>query len=137
MSEIATSTKWNKDVFIALAAVAWADGTLDPDEADAIVRAAVDEYLDAKRLRCSPRTIELEEERLVLVMRHFGDVPLSAITAKAIADLPWVSRAVSISPWSSACTSGAAAPPRLRRSLQKANHSAMSASSKPSLPSSV
>ena len=47
---------------------------------------AVDEYLDAKRLRCSPRTIELEAERLVLVMRHFGDVPLSAITAKAIAD---------------------------------------------------
>lgn len=31
-----------KDVFVALAAVAWADGQLDPDEADAIVRAAVD-----------------------------------------------------------------------------------------------
>src|SRR5262245_6930607 len=47
---------------------------------------AVDEYLDGKRMRCSPRTIELEEERLVLVMRHFGDVPLSAITARTIAD---------------------------------------------------
>jgi uncharacterized membrane protein YebE (DUF533 family) len=35
-----------KDIFIALAAVAWADGTLDPEEADAIVRAAVDEGLD-------------------------------------------------------------------------------------------
>lgn len=35
-----------KDVFIALAAIAWADGQLDPDEADAIVRAAVDEGLD-------------------------------------------------------------------------------------------
>jgi uncharacterized membrane protein YebE (DUF533 family) len=34
-----------KDVFIALAAIAWADGKLDPDEADAIVRAAVDEGL--------------------------------------------------------------------------------------------
>ncbi len=34
--------KLNKDVFVALAAVAWADGQLDPDEADAIVRAAVD-----------------------------------------------------------------------------------------------
>ena len=34
--------KLNKDVFVALAAVAWADGKLDPDEADAIVRAAVD-----------------------------------------------------------------------------------------------
>src|SRR6516165_7811064 len=35
--------KLNKDVFVALAAVAWADGDLDPDEADAIVRAAVDD----------------------------------------------------------------------------------------------
>lgn len=33
---------FGRDVFIALAAVAWADGTLEPDEADAIVRAAVD-----------------------------------------------------------------------------------------------
>lgn len=36
----------NKDVFLALAAIAWADGTLDPDEADAIVRAAVDAGVD-------------------------------------------------------------------------------------------
>jgi tellurite resistance protein len=34
-----------KDVYVALAAIAWADGTLDPDEADAIVRAAADEGL--------------------------------------------------------------------------------------------
>ena len=37
-------------------------------------------------MRCSPRTIELEEERLSLVKKHFGDVPLSAITAAAIAE---------------------------------------------------
>ena len=37
---------FGRDVFIALAAVAWADGTLDPDEADAIVRAAVDLNVD-------------------------------------------------------------------------------------------
>ena len=47
---------------------------------------AIDAYLAAKRMRCSPRTIELEEERLSLVKKHFGDVPLSAITATAIAD---------------------------------------------------
>jgi uncharacterized membrane protein YebE (DUF533 family) len=35
-----------KDVFVALAAVGWADGKLDAEEADAIVRAAVDEGLD-------------------------------------------------------------------------------------------
>jgi uncharacterized tellurite resistance protein B-like protein len=34
-----------KDVYVALAAIAWADGALDPDEADAIVRAAADEGL--------------------------------------------------------------------------------------------
>jgi hypothetical protein len=38
-------TTLNKDVFLALAAIAWADGSLDPDEADGIVRAAVDEGL--------------------------------------------------------------------------------------------
>ena len=35
-----------KDVFVAIAAVAWADGHLDPEEADAIVRAAVEEGLE-------------------------------------------------------------------------------------------
>jgi uncharacterized membrane protein YebE (DUF533 family) len=39
-----------KDVFVALAAVGWADGTLDAEEADAIVRAAVDEGLDLKEI---------------------------------------------------------------------------------------
>ena len=47
---------------------------------------AISAYLDAKRIRCSPRTIELEEERLSLVTKHFSDVPLSAITAKSIAE---------------------------------------------------
>ena len=37
---------FQKDVFLALAAIAWADGKLDPDEADAIVRAAVERGLD-------------------------------------------------------------------------------------------
>ena len=47
---------------------------------------AIDAYLTAKRIRCSARTIELEEERLSIVKKHFGDVLLSAITATAIAD---------------------------------------------------
>lgn len=49
MSEAAASPL-RKDVFLALAAVAWADGTLDPDEADAIVRAAVDEGLTLEEI---------------------------------------------------------------------------------------
>jgi uncharacterized membrane protein YebE (DUF533 family) len=39
-----------QDIFVALAAVAWADGQLDPDEADAIVRAAVDEGLELEEI---------------------------------------------------------------------------------------
>ena len=39
-----------KDVFLALAAVGWADGKLDADEADAIVRAAVDEGLELEEI---------------------------------------------------------------------------------------
>lgn len=36
----------NRDIFLALAAIAWADGRLDPDEADAIVRAAAEAGLE-------------------------------------------------------------------------------------------
>jgi uncharacterized membrane protein YebE (DUF533 family) len=39
-----------KDIFVALAAIAWADGELDPDEADAIVRAAVDENVPLEEI---------------------------------------------------------------------------------------
>lgn len=43
-------SKLRRDVFVALAAVAWADGSLDQDEADAIVRAAVDEGLSLEEV---------------------------------------------------------------------------------------
>jgi len=62
----------NKDAFLALAAVAWADGKLDPDEADAIVRAAADDGLDLEELekveadvvayRDRPRTAKAEPD---------------------------------------------------------------------------
>ena len=35
---------------MALAAVGWADGTLDPDEADAIVRTAAEEGLPLEQI---------------------------------------------------------------------------------------
>ena len=41
-----SGAKFGRDVFVALAAIGWADGQLDADEADAIVRAAVDEGLE-------------------------------------------------------------------------------------------
>ncbi len=43
-------TRLGKDIFVALAAVAWADGQLDADEADAIVRAAADEDLSLEEI---------------------------------------------------------------------------------------
>ncbi len=39
-----------RDVFLALAAIGWADGKLDPDEADAIVRTATDEGLSLEAI---------------------------------------------------------------------------------------
>lgn len=39
-------TRLGRDVFIALAAVGWADGKLDAEEADAICRAALEEGLE-------------------------------------------------------------------------------------------
>jgi uncharacterized membrane protein YebE (DUF533 family) len=39
-------TRLGRDVYVALAAVGWADGKLDQDEADAIVRAALEEGLE-------------------------------------------------------------------------------------------
>ena len=42
---MAVPARLSKDVFLALFAVAWADGAVHADEADAIVRCAVDEGL--------------------------------------------------------------------------------------------
>jgi uncharacterized membrane protein YebE (DUF533 family) len=39
-----------RDVFIALAAIGWADGKLDGEEADAIVRTALDEGLELEEI---------------------------------------------------------------------------------------
>ena len=48
--------------------------------------AGIDTYLADKRVRCSTRTLELEQERLSVIKRHFGDLRLSRITAATIAD---------------------------------------------------
>jgi uncharacterized membrane protein YebE (DUF533 family) len=40
-----------RDVFLALAAVGWADGQLTPEGADAIVRAALEEDIDLEEIR--------------------------------------------------------------------------------------
>jgi uncharacterized membrane protein YebE (DUF533 family) len=45
-----SETSLGRDVFLALAAVGWADGHLDPDEADAIVRTALEEGLSLEAI---------------------------------------------------------------------------------------
>jgi len=39
-----------RDVFLALAAIGWADGHLDPEEADAIVKTALEEGLEIEEI---------------------------------------------------------------------------------------
>jgi uncharacterized membrane protein YebE (DUF533 family) len=43
---MAEKTRLGRDVYVALAAVGWADGKLEADEADGIVRAALEEGLE-------------------------------------------------------------------------------------------
>src|SRR5689334_13343322 len=45
-----SETRLGRDVFLALAAVGWADGKLDSDEADAIVRTAAEEGLPIEQI---------------------------------------------------------------------------------------
>src|SRR5215472_18389043 len=45
---------------------------------------AIDKYLDDKKIRCAPRTVELEIERLSMVKKFFGNARLSAINPAGI-----------------------------------------------------
>ncbi|MGF7473758.1 hypothetical protein WFJ45_23750, partial [Salmonella enterica subsp. enterica serovar Minnesota] len=45
-----TEAKLGRDVFVALAAVGWADGKLEQDEADAIVACALEEGLEIEEM---------------------------------------------------------------------------------------
>ncbi|HVY44355.1 MAG TPA: hypothetical protein VHB21_00690 [Minicystis sp.] len=44
------ATRLGRDVFLALAAVGWADGQLTPEGADAIVRAALEEGMELEEI---------------------------------------------------------------------------------------
>ncbi len=76
MVVVAMSKKQNRglgrDVFVALAAIGWADRELKPDEADAIVRMAADEGLPLKEIA------KLEEETKSPV--EIGEIDLENMT---------------------------------------------------------
>lgn len=46
MADTKPDNKLSREVFLALAAIGWADGELHPDEADAIVKTALEEGLE-------------------------------------------------------------------------------------------
>src|SRR4051812_13333125 len=45
-----SGNRLGRDVFLALAAIGWADGKLDAEEADAIVRTALEEGLELEEI---------------------------------------------------------------------------------------
>jgi len=55
-----------RDVFIALAAVGWADGKLDAEEADAIVRTALEEGLELDEIEEIERATKAPVEMSVI-----------------------------------------------------------------------
>lgn len=60
------------------------DGHLETCAGPKFLFEAVEKYLAAKAFKCSPRTVELEGERLSIVKKHFGNIKLTAITPEAI-----------------------------------------------------
>ena len=66
------ATRLGRDVFMALAAVGWADGKYQQDEADALVRTALEEGLDVEDIA------ELEESIKSPV--SMGSIDLSKLT---------------------------------------------------------
>lgn len=67
-----TKARYGRDVWMALAAIGWADGKLDEDEADAIVRTALDEGLEIDEIS------EIEEATKKPI--DIGDIDLSKLT---------------------------------------------------------
>ena len=67
-----TKARYGRDVWMALAAIGWADGKLDEDEADAIVRTALDEGLELDEIS------EIEEATKKSI--DIGDIDLSKLS---------------------------------------------------------
>jgi uncharacterized membrane protein YebE (DUF533 family) len=86
MSE--TTPRLGRDVFMALAAIGWADGHYDQDEADALVRCALEEGMDVEE------AAELEESIKEPV--SMGDIDLTKLTKEdrlfIYAVASWMSR---------------------------------------------
>jgi len=67
-----TNVRYGRDVWMALAAIGWADGNLDPEEADALVRAALEDGQDLDDIADIDEIIKKPVE--------LGDVDLTKLT---------------------------------------------------------
>lgn len=67
-----STVRYGRDVWMALAAVGWADGKLDSEEADAIVRTALDEGIELEEIA------DIEEATRNPI--DLGDIDLSKLT---------------------------------------------------------
>jgi uncharacterized membrane protein YebE (DUF533 family) len=67
-----TTPRLGRDVFMALAAIGWADGKYLQDEADALVRCALEEGLDVEEVA--------EIEEAIKEPVSFGDIDLKKLT---------------------------------------------------------
>jgi uncharacterized membrane protein YebE (DUF533 family) len=77
-----------RDVFLALAAVGWADGKLDADEADAIIRTAAEEDLDIDDLAEIDRAVKTPIDLGVLDRAVLSDSDRRFVYGVAL----WMSR---------------------------------------------
>ena len=82
------TTRLGRDVFMALAAVGWADGKYHQDEADALVRTALEEGLDVEEIAALEEQIKSPVE--------MGQIDLTKLTKEdrlfIYAVAAWMSR---------------------------------------------
>lgn len=77
-----------RDVYIALAAVGWADGQLDPEEADAIVRTALEEGLELEAIAEIEKATQAPVDLGVIDRKNLSKVDRLFVYAVA----SWISR---------------------------------------------
>ena len=82
------SARLGSEVFIALAAVGWADGQLDADESDAIVRAAAEEGLSIEEIAAVEAATQTRVELSVLDRLSLGEADRLFVHAVAT----WIAR---------------------------------------------
>lgn len=77
-----------RDVYIALAAVGWADGHLDPEEADAIVRTALEEGLELEEIEEIEKATQAPVDLGVIDRKNLSKVDRLFVYAVA----SWITR---------------------------------------------